>query len=205
MLHLWCMATCCIVGLSHKISDNQGTQCWWICDVGYNHACSAVLVPCYVLLIRIVVHYSLVSGAAVIFLIYGSKYGAGAWFGVDKSHLAKSHAAPPDWQAFLTGFRFFSKFSIVHIAERAERRNRFCLLIAPAIIIFPQESKTLEKQRLTAPRPLNTAFHIAKNFHRWKTVDKVSKKACIFSIFDPYSCQCPGFGSKFVLLQIVKL
>ena len=100
---------------------------------------------------------------------------------------------------------FSSKFSIVHIAERAERRNRFCLLIAPAIIIFPQESKTLEKQRLTAPRPLNTAFHIAKNFHRWKTVDKVSKKACIFSIFDPYSCQCPGFGSKFVLLQIVKL
>ena len=123
MLHLWCMATCCIVGLSHKTSDNQGTQCWWICDVGYNHACNAVLVPCYVLLIHIVVHYSLVSGAAVIFLMYGCKYGAAAWFGVDKSHLAKSHAAPPDWQAFLTGFRFFLEiFNCPYCRTRREAK-----------------------------------------------------------------------------------
>ena len=121
MLHLWCMATCCIVGLSHKTSDNQGTQCWWICDVGYNHACSAVLVPCYVLLIRIVVHYSLVSGAAVIFLIYGSKYGAGAWFGVDKSHLAKSRPAPLTGKHFSPVSAFSSKFSIESILQNKQQ------------------------------------------------------------------------------------
>ena len=155
--------------------------------------------------------HSLVSGAAVICLMYGSKYGASAWFCVDKSHLAKSHAAPPDWQAFLTSFRFFLEiFNCPYCRTRREAKPLLSLDCSshhhlPTGAHSTSSSKTLEKERLTAPRPLNTAFHIAKNFHRWKTVDKVSKKACIFSIFDPYSCQCPGFGSKFVLLQIVKL
>ena len=93
--------------------------------------------------------HSLVSGAAVIFLMYGSKYGAGAWFGVDKSHLAKSHAAPPDWQAFLTGFRFF-----LEIFNCPYCRTDFvlhCLLIAPTMILP------------TASQPRKAATHPSAN------------------------------------------
>ena len=89
---------------------------------------------------------------------------------VDKSHLAKSRPAPPDWQTFLNSFRFFLEiFNCPYC--RTGWGSIVSWLRQPSS--FPQLSASVKNPPKVATHPsppLNTAFHITKNLpveNRW--------------------------------------